>query len=317
MFKIQMRRCGVLFFLLLLIAALCMPAFAAAGIDTERNVTLTITYRDEGAPISGAAFDLYRVADVSSDAEFALSGDFAGYPVDINSGAWGALTETLGGYVARDQLQPADSGQTDADGSLTFPTRGTLQPGLYLVLGRELATDGHLYKAQPFLVCLPGLEETGGDWTYDVTALPKFEDSTVPGGTVDLRVLKVWKDDGHQKDRPHEVTVQLLRDGAVFDTVTLNAENNWRCAWQGLDAQYDWTVVEQGLDGYTVAVTRDGTAFVVTNTYDEPDTPGSPPPNVPKLPQTGALWWPVPLLALVGMLLFAIGFVRRKGKRHE
>ena len=31
-----------------------------------------------------------------------------------------------------------------------------------------------------------------------------------------------------------------------------------------------------------------------------------------RLPQTGQLWWPVPLLALTGSFLFLVGWLRRK-----
>ncbi len=48
----------------------------------------------------------------------------------------------------------------------------------------------------------------------------------------------------------------------------------------------------------------------------EPTTPTMP-PTPPDIPQTGQLKWPVPLLAILGMLMFAIGwslfFNRRKG----
>ncbi len=52
----------------------------------------------------------------------------------------------------------------------------------------------------------------------------------------------------------------------------------------------------------------------------EPE-PTDPPPTEPdeSLPQTGQLWWPVPLLAMGGMALFAAGWMLfvRKGKNHE
>ena len=43
-------------------------------------------------------------------------------------------------------------------------------------------------------------------------------------------------------------------------------------------------------------------------------TPHTKPPetNPSKLPQTGQLWWPVPVLGLAGILLLAVGFWRRK-----
>ena len=42
---------------------------------------------------------------------------------------------------------------------------------------------------------------------------------------------------------------------------------------------------------------------------DEPGEPGEP-----DLPQTGVLWWPVPVLACAGLFLFLIGWGKR---RHE
>lgn len=46
-----------------------------------------------------------------------------------------------------------------------------------------------------------------------------------------------------------------------------------------------------------------------------PDTPPTPTP--PKLPQTGQLNWPVPILTASGMILFAAGWVLRFCRRKE
>ena len=77
------------------------------------------------------------------------------------------------------------------------------------------------------MVMLPGLDKENNIWVYDVTLNAKFDSSQIPDNpddnTIDRKVLKVWADDGHEKDRPKEVIVQLLRDGKVYDTVTLNA----------------------------------------------------------------------------------------------
>ena len=66
-------------------------------------------------------------------------------------------------------------------------------------------------------------------------------------------------------------------------------------------------------------MTQEGTTFVVTNTYDEgtpenPEQPENPDqPGNPTLPQTGQLWWPVPVLVAGGLLLIVIGLLRRRG----
>ena len=102
----------------------------------------------------------------------------------------------------------------------------------------------------------------------------------------------------------------------------LNAANNWRYIWENLDDRSTWTLVEEKVDGYTVSITREGVTFVVTNTY-VPETPNTPPPtepgkpDQPSLPQTGQLWWPVPLLLVGGLLLVVIGLIRRRGIADE
>ena len=74
-----------------------------------------------------------------------------------------------------------------------------------------------------------------------------------------------------------------------------------------------------------------GVAFTVTNTWQEPqpgnpDQPGStpalgtPPAGQPggTLPQTGQLWWPVPLLLILGVLCVGIGQLRAHRKhKHD
>ena len=52
---------------------------------------------------------------------------------------------------------------------------------------------------------------------------------------MERRVLKIWKDDIPQS-RPKEIVIQLLKDGVIYDTVTLNAVNNWRYTWEKLPA---------------------------------------------------------------------------------
>lgn len=112
--------------------------------------------------------------------------------------------------------------------------------------------------------------------------------------------------------------MQLLRDGSVYDTVTLNADNNWRYTWSNLDNSYQWTVVEKECDGYNVVVSREGVTFVVTNTYQPETTPPTEPSTPttssakPTLPQTGQLWWPVPMLCFAGLLFIVVGLIRRR-----
>lgn len=344
--------------------------------DQDRRCSLTL---DFGVP--GVTARVYRVADVSADVRFTLTGAFAGYPVDLDgmtNDKWAALAQTLRGYAFLDDIQPLCSGVSGADGFVTFTD---LPIGLYLVDGERTgnAEDGYRQPA-PFMICLPNWEqstdpETGTEsagWQFNVSARPKY--TTLDGGVTMRRVLKVWEDGG-SASRPAQISVALLKDGAVHDKVDLNAENNWRYSWDELDGDSDWQIVETGgSGGYTVSVSLQGLTFVVTNTFSPPpdnpppddpppDDPDDPvpdnPPSVPpppgtdlpdqetplsqvdpdpdpqdpedpdaipiedpevplsRLPQTGQLWWPVPLLAMGGMVMLLLGLISRRRSRGD
>lgn len=330
-----MKICKHFIPLLLVFLMLPVTAYAAGSIDPNQEVKLTVSYRDGSTPLSGAEFSIYLVATVDEYGELTATDTFKQFNVDIrgkNDDAWKALASTLEGYVLRDAVAPTDSGRTDKDGYLYFPTGGQKLPqGLYLVLGQRYSQSGYRYDATPFMVMLPTQDTVKNQWDYDVIVSPKFDKSEIPDrpSTVTRKVLKVWEDNGYTQQRPKEIVVQLLRDGKVYDTVTLNAENDWRYSWSGLNDNYRWTVVEKECDGYTVKISREGVTFVVTNTYipetppptkpSEPTEPPTPttPPDKPNLPQTGQLWWPVPMLLFAGLMFVVVGLIRRRRTDDE
>ena len=63
----------------------------------------------------------------------------------------------------------------------------------------------------------------------------------------------------------------------------------------------------------------DASPKVTLNTTDIPEDnpPLNPnPPHGPNLPQTGQLWWPVPVLAISGMLFVALGWKKRNYEKR-
>ena len=52
------------------------------------------------------------------------------------------------------------------------------------------------------------------------------------------------------------------------------------------------------------------TSTVRPNGLEDLDDPDNP--EDPRLPQTGMLWWPVPVLAAAGLLLIVMGCIRRR-----
>ena len=287
-------------------------ALAAGGFDANQTCGLSIRYSFEGVAVSEAKFSVYRVGELSEDGRLSLSGKFADYPVvvdGLDDESFSAAAETLYGYVQLDDVQADWELVTDGEGLAVL---NGLTSGLYLLAGQPRVDEAVTYVTVPMLLALP--YSGGDDWSYYVEILPKCY--AEPTHTA-LKVLKVWDDKGREAARPAEITVKLLRDGEVAETVKLNAENNWRYIWEELEASATWTVVEEISGDYTVSVTREGVTYVITNTFKQPPPPPTPTPTQPPIPQTGLVWWPVPVLLLAGAVLIAVGFIGRKEDGDE
>lgn len=356
--NLNKRKKASCFILLLILLLTCFSfqTMAEVQIDTDANVSMSFQYTGKKGPVTGASFHVYHVADVAKDGTFIVKDAFKEYPIALNNltqDEWQQLATTLKGYVWKDQISKFDTGKTDAEGKLSFPSEGvSMKPGLYLVLGDTRVIGSYTYYATPFFVCLPGLDTDGRQNNYHMNVVPKYRwdydspnDSDSEDYGISRKVLKVWNDQGHEVSRPDIITVHLLQNGRTYDTVRLHKGNNWRYTWYDLSRGYDWTVVEEVIPGYTVNVLQEGITFVITNTYvpesPEPDG-GSDQPGggvsdeyddeegwlgvlgdqdedfqMQLLPQTGQLWWPVPVLICLGLVCMMIGAVCRRNAYEE
>ncbi len=336
----------ILFFsVILCVLFICTGAPAgvsAAGlIDTEERCELMLEFTPDKSPAEGASFRLYRVASVSAACEFTVTEGFQQYPVEIQEepeeDSWRILASTLSNYAADGSVKPDYAKRTDENGIAVF---SDLPTGLYLVCGDAFQAERRIYTPQSFMICLPGLSEEDV-WTYEATTEIKYDDRSDSEDT-DIEVLKVWSDN-NAASCPDEIEVELYDGSELYDTVTLSKENNWQYKWTELYGKTTWSVKEKNEpDGYTVTVERQGSRFVVTNKKvdsgtgnDSPgtstdsngtstDSNGTPTDTSgtstdSTLPQTGMLWWPVPLLTCAGLFLFMAGWIkyRQGGKKDE
>lgn len=221
-----------------------IPTAAAERIDLNEPLTLKLIYQLDGTPLNSVDVSIYQIAAVDAYGEFTAVGDFANLPVDLHAAsdsAWYALASTLDGYILRDGIWPTDYGKTNESGVISFPIRQKkLGAGLYLVRNDAFQRDQMRFDRGVSLVMLPSLDPIENKWNYDAVIQPKLNHHPIPvypdEPTFTTReVLKVWKDDANPQNRPKEITVQLLQNGVVYDTVTLNASNNWRYTWDQLD----------------------------------------------------------------------------------
>jgi len=329
--KLHKRLRAILLGLLMTTMLFSIVAFSADDFDLIKDINLTVSYRDAGIPLVGANFNIYLVATVDEYGEISATEPFEHINVNLqdkNSETRKTLAPTLAGYVLRDNIIPASSGTTDSNGLASFPAASEkLAPGLYLIMGQRHYQGDYRFDAFPFMVMLPAQDENTGELIYDLLADAKHDskyvtDSLIFPDTVTKKVMIIWDDEGYELERPDEIAIQLLCNDEVFDTVILDAENNWRHTWTDLDDECTWTVVEKELDNYTVELKREGVTFVVTNTCSIEEIPEDliPLGNTPDLggtpdsilPETRQARWLLPFLLCAAMLLIAIDIIHRR-----
>lgn len=312
--------------MLLLMSAVCVNA-------AEEKCELDIIYRHDGEPITDVISYAYHIGSFDNNGDITLTGNFADYSVDASTDDLSALAQTLYGYVLLDKITPDHSAVSDDTGAVAMTD---MDKGVYLVTSKRLVKDNEVFITEPQLMFLPWKDDE--NWIYSRTMFAKCRMIFMNDTPVSAKVLKVWDDEGFENTRPKSIKATLLQDDEVYDTVELTADNNWRYTWDNLPSYYIWTVVEEIPSGYEVIQTQDGITRVLTNSYDvtpppteptEPSspteptttptqtTPTTPPDNDDKLPQTGQLWWPVPILLVLGVVLIIIGVVKRKGEKFE
>ena len=170
------------------------------------------------------------------------------------------------------------------------------------------------------------------------TDVPKNEqpEPTNPSLT-DIPVRKIWNDNKNAAGkRPQSITVNLIKDGSIYRSLTLSKDSEWKGVFSDVPADGAYTVTEDAVSGYSADYLADS-EFIVTNTYTEDETdPGIPPePFIPainddipsssdgfyeealSIPQTGSLNWPVPVLAVAGILFLLCGLAFLPKNRRE
>ena len=179
------------------------------------------------------------------------------------------------------------------------------------IIGESVIQDGVRYDPIPFLLTVPS-QDAEGVWNYQTEADVKYETSVPEKEETEYKVVKCWVGDGSGSVRPVQITVDILRDGVLFDTQTLTAENNWSYSWTAEDDGSVWQAVEREIpEDYTVKVEKDKTMFLLTNTYT-----GDTPEEVPKTGDSSVPLLLVTLLSLSGMVLILAGLAVR-GRREK
>lgn len=301
----------------MLLFSLLFAAVLPVSVRADSGQTLRLICGDGSVQIENMYWSIYKVGERQGN-EIILTGPFADYPVDVSNVTEeniSSIAKTLESFVVGDAIPETAHGYTDANGVVEF---SGLDAGIYLAIPTKVNENEKTYISAPLLA---ELTENGE------AVLPKiYTTGTLAGTNGRMAVKKVWlSDENATVSRPVDVTVDLYKDTEYYDTVTLDASNNWEYQWENLDEDAEWIVVERKIPReYTVLIEANSKQFLIKNMFREPAVTTEPSPaqtTAPaqtgfKLPQTGQSWQPVFLLAGGGMICTLLGLYLKK-RSHE
>lgn len=291
---------------------LCLFGMSVFGLAAQTECASLRVQVNYGAdPVADMDLFLYKVAQLDAQGAWKAETAFADFEEELQNGqdsSWQSLAQTMEAFVLREQTEPVQEVmRTGKEGSVKWQS---LSDGLYLVRADRVQQETAVYTAAPFLVVLCADQNEAGADQADVTAYAKTEQQPLQA---DYTVIKYWKDSCHESQRPVQIRITLLCDGTVYDTVSLPQNGRWEYTWKQLETTHVWTVEEEAVQGYAAPqITQKGNVFSITNTCSK--TTAS---EEADLPQTGQLWWPVPVLLAAGVFLILLGLLRHGESAYE
>ena len=281
--------CGAVFCMIAALVQLT-PAWAAELADPAQKVSLTIEAQQNGRAVSGMGLSLRRVAEMDARGRFALMGSYqsSGVSVDglTSSSQWNQAAKELNDFAAEESI-PADVWTvTEGQGVCTIDG---LESGLYLVAAEMLETAEGRYDAAPFLVALPMLENEA--WDYAPTVMPKIQFTAVPVSPEPSAPVSPEPSSPVSPEPSSPVNPEPSAPVSPEPSSPVSPEPS-------------------------EPVSPEPESSASPSPSGQPAASPTPSPGANEgLPQTGQLNWPIPLLALLGMLLAAAGCLLRR--RHE
>ena len=268
-----------------ILAALPLTIMAQQFDDSQKgSISVTLVSQDGVKPLEGAELSVYYVATVNAQENdillYTYTDAFAHCGAALDDPE---LVTTLDAFVSGGNI-PAQKMVTDASGHAAL---GDLPLGLYFV--KQTGGVEGFAPCASFFVTVPLEAERG--FEYHVDASPKTDVARL----VSITVKKVWNTD-ESTVLPTDVTVQLLRNGELVETATLNKHNDWQVTYGDMPESDGYSIKEVNVPkGFTATYNQKGYMFTVTNTAT--------------LAQTGQLIWPIPVLAAAGIFFLLLGFV--------
>ncbi len=306
---------------LILLFGLWLFAGSVSHAAEEGKGSLSLHYVYQDTALDGVKVRIYRVAELDRDGTCHLIKPYStevSFPITnlnriTDSSQWNRLITPVSAYIYTYKINPDAAGTTANGGNVKFDN---LTLGIYLVIADplEVPSESCIYSFNSFYTAIPSLDDKGV-WhadVLDVVGIPKCEKTTVPA-SYDYAVYKRWNDYGYESLRPSYIIIHIYKDGIHYATQTLSPANNWSYSWT-YEPGHTWAISEEAdFSKYTLDIVTSGRIFYLYNSHRseegevlgesrEPEVKGAD-----RLPQTGQLWWPIPLLILAGLFCMILG----------
>lgn len=283
-------------FLLLCFSLLILsPVYASNDIvDLSKKGSLSITLINEeyNEKVTGAEIEVIKVGTVgiqNNNLSYSLVSELSNCNISLSN----ILDESLKGKIVNcvnSNNYNGSVGTTDESGNVKY---NDLDLGLYLIRQNNIL-DG--YSAiESYLITIPTLNDNL--WVYDIDSVPKTEIIKMSS----LNVRKIWKTD---KELPDFITIELLLDGEIKDTVKLGKDNDWKYTWEKIPYSEKYTVREKDAPkGYSTIYDKDDIGLIVINAAN--------------LPQTGQHIYIIYICSIVGLICISVGMYLNKRDKYE
>lgn len=308
--------CFALVIIIVLTCGMGLTAFATAdtaSLDLNQTGSVSLILEDgDGNIMSDGAITIYQVASLYLDngnMAYAQTADFSNCTdtLDVENSS---LAANLATYVEENSIV-GTAADISVNGTVSF---NGLELGLYLVVQTTQSTGFSVIS--PFLVTIPFAEDD--TWVYDVDASPKVEVSAVPATPT---LTPTSTPTATPTETPTSTTTPTPVAPITPTETPTETSSETPTSTTTPTPVSPITPTETPIE--TATPTETPTETVTATATPTPTASAAPVTSTSDttLPQTGQLNWPVPVLAICGLVIFAIGWAivasDRKIKDHE
>ncbi len=238
-----------------------------AGTLTNELQTKSVQVTKSWANSRGDSFDAATVTDLVNKGSLPKSIMYGlQWYVD---GAWAAVPGVVDKSFSTIEL--AKAGTTGVTWDAKVPQNDKSGNAIkYRVLEKSITYDGTNWTNVKQTGAFDGNVGAKDNGVYNVADFKANSSNVLSSGSIS--VSKKWEDEDNAYGDRTDVTINLYRDGALYDTQTLKANNNWTYTWanvpvyqSGTETYSTWSIEETPINGYDVTYdpTYANTGFTV------------------------------------------------------